>query len=196
MYNERINSCITIRIDIWTGAWESKQLSQVLRLFFEEQTQHIIICNLTRVERLAWSRWKSDCTCSRTYFSQYFMVKSRNITTFTPEYRLKHVSTHARNRKNPYSTADYHLKWLSWKTKLMKLLWKQCVWEWRRTKPAASPRETMTITMKRSGANCTHAISCQCTARSRQLSTARRELARACFGVIAASLHAKPRDYT
>ena len=41
-----------------------------------------------------------------------------------------------------------------------------------------------------------HAISRQCTARSRQISTARRELARACFGVIAASLRAKPRDYT
>ena len=36
------------------------------------------------------------------------MVMSRNIATFTPEYRLKHVSTHARNRENAYSTADYH----------------------------------------------------------------------------------------
>ena len=70
--------------------------------------------------KIAYSR--SDCARSRAYFSRYFMVKSRNIATFTPEYRLKHVSTHARNHENAYSTADYHLKWLSWKAKLMKPL--------------------------------------------------------------------------
>ena len=70
--------------------------------------------------KIACSR--SDCARTRTYFSQYFMVKSRNIATFTPEYRPKHVSTHARNRENAHSTADYHLKWLSWKAKLMKPL--------------------------------------------------------------------------
>ena len=42
------------------------------------------------------------------------MIFHGNIATFTPEYRLKHVSsTHARNHENAYSTADYHLKWFS-----------------------------------------------------------------------------------
>ena len=52
---------------------------------------------------------RSDCARSRAYF----MVISCNIATFTPEYRLKHVSTRARNHENSYSTTDYHLKWFS-----------------------------------------------------------------------------------
>ena len=41
------------------------------------------------------------------------LISHCNIATFTPEYRLKHVSTHARNHKIAYSTTDYHLKWFS-----------------------------------------------------------------------------------
>ena len=54
--------------------------------------------------KIACSR--SDCARSRAYFSRYFMVISLRS-------RQKHVSTHARNRENVYSTADYHLKWFS-----------------------------------------------------------------------------------
>ena len=49
----------------------------------------------------------------RAFTRLFLAIFHGNIATFTPEYRQKHVSTHARNRENAYSTADYHLKWFS-----------------------------------------------------------------------------------
>ena len=49
----------------------------------------------------------------RAFTHLFLAIFHGNIATFTPEYRLKHVSTHARNRESAYSTTDYHLKWFS-----------------------------------------------------------------------------------
>ena len=90
--------------------WPVLSFTRSSFIFISSAISTTYLGGTSRVISLKIACSRSDCA---RYFLRYFMVILRNIATFMPEYRLKHVSTHARNRENAYSTADYHLKWFS-----------------------------------------------------------------------------------
>ena len=99
-----------------------------------------------------------------------------NIAMFTPECRLNHVSTHARNHENAYSTTDYHLKWFSLETAVSEEGSSSNLYSCQDGESSVSESEDEQSSEPErdyDDHDVSPLVKIVCTARSRQLSTAR-----------------------